>query len=337
MPKKRVAKRKKAPTTYLAQDAQTFNPPLAGTPAPKPTENRLVVGLVLAVLLISVATHFWRQGQAVSAAAGASDTGGPWVKLHPVGKFRITTQASALKADDQGNLFVLTGDGIAGYHPSVDGGKAFASLKMKMPTGWWGSMAFDGRRFYVTAGDNSIRVVPKNLSGVIAKFKVHGAKDLFGIALSPDGRLYVTDRVQHCVFILSHSGEVLGKLGGPHGDQNFVYPVDVTFDSAGNVYTADFLNNQIKRFGPQGTMTTSWTAPWSNHDWERICILDKKMYIDGFNDHRLFIEDLSGANQGMCENLDDGTALDPKMVGAGLDGFLYVWEGDTGIVYKFKP
>jgi hypothetical protein len=336
MPKKSATKRKKAPAIVKAQAAQSFSPAPVGPPPRNPSESRLVVGLVLAVLLISVANHFWKRSQAAVVSGPGAASGGPWIKMQSEGKFRISTSAYALKADSQGNLYVLTPTGITGYHPTPAAGEAFASVTLNVKPGWR-NMAFDGKRFYVTVGDNTIRIVPKDLSQVSAKIRVHGAKDLFGIAVSGDGHIYVTDRKLHCVFILTRQGEVVGKVGGPHGEDNFVYPVDVVFDKAGNFYTSDFLNSSIKRFGPDGKQAATWTAPWSNHDWERVCVLGQRVYIDGANDHMIFIEDLSGGNIGDCVELEDGTHMDsPQMVGAGLDGFLYVLESDTGMVYKLK-
>jgi hypothetical protein len=332
MPKKRVTKRKKATETYVAPELQ----PLTTTPEENPMQSRLVGGLVLAALLVFVVSRMWKQGGSAAAPPnpGSAQDFGPMVKLKSVGKFKLGTPPYALKADSDGDLFALTANGISSYLPS---GAASESIKLDMKA-VWRNMAFDGKHFFITGGDNTVRVVPKSLKHLENQFKVKGAKDLFGIAVSPEGKLYITDRVLHCVFIVSQSGQVLGKFGGAHGDDNFVYPVDAVFDKAGSFYTSDFLSARIIHFGPDGKSVASWSAPWSNHDWERIGVLGDKVYIDGYNDHRFFIEDLSGHPVGQSVELDDGTPIgSPQMVGIGLDGFLYVYSGDSGYVYKIQP
>jgi len=159
---------------------------------------------------------------------------------------------------------------------------------------------------------------------------------LFGIGLW-QGKVYVEDEQAHVVFILDADGKKLGEFGSPAVNEgSLVCPVDIAFDDAGGAYTHDHLSYLVSHFNPSGKLVASWPVPWSNHNWERLCILEGKIYIDGFNDGRLLIQDLMGHNIGQCVELSNGVKLvHPQMVGAGLDGFLYV--NQENVIYKLKP
>jgi hypothetical protein len=332
MPRKRATKRKKSPAAIQAPEIQEAQPQAQRVTA----DNRLLVGIAVAGVLFFGLSRLWhRVESAPSSGNGApSRDYGPEVKLQLAGKYKIAGPAFALKADAEGDLFVLTAAGITRYRPD---GVATATIK---PEGKavWQNMAFDGKRFYVTAGKNTVRVVPKDLSRVENEFRVPGAKALFGIATGGHERLFVSDCTLHCVDILSQEGALLGKVGGKQGSGLFSFPMDVTCDDAGNLYILDFLAFRILRFGPEGALAATWPAPMNNavaHDWERLGALGGKVYMDSFNDHRLIIEDQSGKDVGQCVELSDGSALDsPQMVGVGLDGRLYVY--DSGSVYKLQ-
>lgn len=85
-----------------------------------------------------------------------------------------------------------------------------------------------------------------------------------GIAVAPDGSLYVVDtgnsRIQH----LSAQGEVLqvwgtrydGEGSAPPGQ--FKEPWDVAVGPDGSVYVADTWNHRVQKFSANGTFITSW-------------------------------------------------------------------------------
>jgi DNA-binding beta-propeller fold protein YncE len=73
-----------------------------------------------------------------------------------------------------------------------------------------------------------------------------------GIAVGAE-RLYVVDTPRHELVVLSMSGEVLGRWGGP-GDEDgsLAYPTGVAVASDGTVLVVDALHFRVARFAPDG-------------------------------------------------------------------------------------
>ncbi len=88
------------------------------------------------------------------------------------------------------------------------------------------------------------------------------------VATGRDGTLYVADgyndRIQH----FSAQGELIRKWGGPlainiHGSLEgwFSVVTSVAVGPAGNVFVADFYNNRVQKFTPEGAFLTSLRLP----------------------------------------------------------------------------
>ena len=87
----------------------------------------------------------------------------------------------------------------------------------------------------------------------------------FGIALGPDGNLYVTDTGNSLIRKVTPAGAVttfVGKLdtfGGTDGsgtNATFNRPHGPVFDRAGNLYVADYAGATIRKITPAGAVTT---------------------------------------------------------------------------------
>ncbi|HYU82407.1 MAG TPA: hypothetical protein VFA31_06690, partial [Candidatus Polarisedimenticolia bacterium] len=180
-------------------------------------------------------------------------------------------------AIDSGFRFQLIAgsfEGAAGY--AGDGGPA-TGAKLNQPRG----VAVDstGNLYIADSRNNVVREVRRNLTidTVVGDGKPGNSGDggeakaaeLFapvGVAISPDGSLFIADTNNHRVRRIDHGGNIVlfagsgraayGGDGGPATQADLNLPTGLAFDSAGNVYIADSGNNRVRRVAPDGTITT---------------------------------------------------------------------------------
>jgi sugar lactone lactonase YvrE len=94
--------------------------------------------------------------------------------------------------------------------------------------------------------------------GKLAKFSSPG-----GIAIAPDGSIYVADEENNAIRKVSPIGEVTifagnGKKGNADGvgsEATFNYPIDLALDSVGNIFVLDQRNRLIRKISPAGAVT----------------------------------------------------------------------------------
>jgi sugar lactone lactonase YvrE len=189
--------------------------------------------------------------------------------------------------DNAGNLFVselggnlirritpagvvttFAGSGVSG---SADGTGTAASFNA--PRG----LAFDSAmNLYVAdTGSNKIRRITP--AGVVSTFVGSGSAGSTdatgtaasfsgprGLAFDSAGNLYVSDGGNNTIRRITPAGVVTTFAGsGSAGSTDatgtaasFSGPRGLAFDSAGNLYVAEFLNNKIRRITPAGVVTT---------------------------------------------------------------------------------
>ena len=109
-----------------------------------------------------------------------------------------------------------------------------------------------------------------NLTGVLPPGFVDGGPGVAkfrspsGLAIDSAGNLYVADGGNHCIRKVDPSGNVTtfagnGTKGAKDGtalQAQFNYPIDLTFDSLGNLYVADQDNHLIRKIDTSGNVST---------------------------------------------------------------------------------
>ena len=179
------------------------------------------------------------------------------------------------RIDKNGMLTRFAGTGTAGY--SGDGGPALQAT-LKIPAGL---LTDDKGNIYIADRENHVvrKVDPKGIITTIAGNGTAGfsgdggpaVKASFhfpsGLALDSKGNLYISDRSNNRVRVVTPKGivntyagngeEGYGGDSGPALKARIDRPFGLAIDKKDNLYIADRRNNRVRKVNPSGIITTA--------------------------------------------------------------------------------
>jgi DNA-binding beta-propeller fold protein YncE len=117
-----------------------------------------------------------------------------------------------------------------------------------------------------------------------------------GLAISSNGRLYVTDAAAFKVTILDLNGQYVGEFGG-YGDQpgQFKFPYGIAL-LHNNIYVADPVLGRITVFDLKGQLVKSITSPdaATPYGFAALTAEGDKLYATDVRNHQVVVMDYAG-------------------------------------------
>lgn len=163
-----------------------------------------------------------------------------------------------------------------------------------------------------------------------------------GLCLLSDGRIAVADTHYHRVVFFDSEGKVLGMLGSlGKGPGQFIYPVAIVADDAGNFYVGEYgENDRVQKFSPEGKFLLQFggfgTGPGEFQRPSGLVWHEERIYaVDAFNNRiQVFSDD--GEFLGILGEKEESPGLHyPYDISQDAAGVLYVVEYAAGRVSRF--
>ena len=145
-----------------------------------------------------------------------------------------------------------------------------------------------------------------------------------GLSVGPDGNVYVPDTHYHRVIVYTPGGQEVRKFGERGtGPGQFIWPTDVAFDAAGDVYVSEYGDNdRVQVFAPDGAFKRAFGS-FGTGDGQLI--RPQSMVIDG---DLVYVAD--SCNHRIAVFRTDGTFVrNMGGVGSGLGQFRFPYGLDA--------
>ncbi|MBN1249560.1 MAG: TIGR03663 family protein [Anaerolineae bacterium] len=173
---------------------------------------------------------------------------------------------------------------------------------------------------------------------------VPSAEGLFygprGLALGPNGELFVTDTGNKRVQVFDLEGNFLREFGGGGtGPGQLDEPVGIAVNADGLVAVADTWNRRVQVFTSEGVVLRQWRIPsWDvSHPDEKPFLLwqDQQLFVTDPLRGRVLVFDGEGRYQWALSGARDGRLAFPMDVAVD-DGILYVTDAHNGALVSYE-
>jgi YYY domain-containing protein len=210
---------------------------------------------------------------------------------------------------------------------------------------------FDKDGNYVTAWGSFINLTdPTASADQDAHSKFYGPR---GVAIGPDGNIYVTDTGNKRVAIFTPDGKFVREISSgvtpaklaqqyPYNkDGELNEPIGIAVDKQGNVYVADSNNHRIQVFDSTGKYARQWAIPAGMWDpgpyMEPFIALDGQgnLYVTAPTGKAVLKYDPTGKQLGQATTNGTTTLQLPTGIWADPDGTIYVSDTNGNGVVKF--
>lgn len=200
--------------------------------------------------LTSTSVQVYSGGGALLANVGKFPTSG-----NPFSPRGITT-------DSAGNLYVDDGPGETIWALAPDGSVLrhwSAREGRDLAVGPDGSVYMAGPEEVLHFSSDGALLGKWGEEGPVGK-RLFG--EVWGIATSPSGLVYVADTYGNKIDVFSPDGTLVREWGQyGKGEGQFSLPYGIAVSAAGDVYAADTLNARIERFSESGEFLGAWGGP----------------------------------------------------------------------------
>ena len=155
-----------------------------------------------------------------------------------------------------------------------------------------------------------------------------------------DNQVYVCDRHNHRVQVFDLDLNFIRSIGSHgKGRGEFSTPLDVKFDSAGNIYVADYGNARVQVMDTSGHFIRAFGQQGKGklRQPSALCIIDKYVYVSDYAGCCVVVYETSGqfvtsfGRRGHKEGELDG----PYCITSCADGFIHVCDSWNGRVQIF--
>lgn len=285
-------------------------------------------------------------GGEVTTIAGSASAGGPVDGIGTAARFE-----SAIDVDVDANGIAYVADSSAIRRIAADG------TTSTIATGFGGAsgVAVEPSGTLVVIDGNTVRRVTLDgeVTTIAGTAGTSGFRDdvgsaarfnlISGIAVAPDGTIYVTDTINHAV------RKIAGNVVTTLARDTFSLPMGIDVDRDGNVYVWDENKPEASRITPDGQVTVVAHDDRLNTLVQGIAVAaDGTIYLGGLRTHALYriqpgssaIERFAGSETSIGNQngtRDQARFYSPTRLDVAPDGRLFVRDSNRAIRVASEP